>query len=256
MKEFNVAKGLKNGSLEYHMSHGPINVVICGDSVSHGCLNYLSNHFDTVYHARLRMMLNTAYPDIPVNIINNGVGGMCADYAVKNFERDVACHHPDLVIVCFGLNDVNGPIENYLGNLGELFDKVNALGTDCIFMTPNMMNTHLVDDDLYPHAGERQYARITMEYQLGGRMDEYIGAAKELAESKGITVCDCYAKWKAMHEDGVDVTMHLINYINHPTREMHALFAESLYETIMGEPYTGAQVLDVDGGMYKGEISK
>lgn len=252
MKEFNVAKGLREGTLEYHMGHGPINIVISGDSVSHGCLNYLSNHFDTVYHARLRMMLNTAYPDIPVNIINNGVGGMCADYAVANFYRDIAAHHPDLVIVCFGLNDVNGPLDSFLGNLGELFDLINSIGSDCIYMTPNMMNTSLVDDALYPHDGERNYAKITMEYQLGGRMDEYIGAAKALAEEKGVTVCDCYARWKALHDSGVDVTMLLANYINHPTREMHALFAESLYETIFGEPYTGPKVLDVNDGMYKG----
>jgi len=252
MKEFNIAKGLREGSLDYHINHGPINVVVCGDSVTHGCVNHLGNHFDTVYHARLRMMLNTAYPDIPVNIINNGVGGMWAEYAVKNFERDVACHHPDLVIICYGLNDVNDPLESYLGNLGTFFDKVNELGADCIFMTPNMMNTSLVETSLYANEGEAGYAKVTMEYQLGGRLDEYINAAKELALSKGIAVCDCYAKWKALYESGVDVTQLLANYINHPTREMHALFAESLYETIFGEPYTGPKVLDVDGGMYKG----
>ena len=105
MREFSVAKALKEGTYEYHMSHGPINVVFCGDSVTHGCLNHLGNHFDTVYHARLRMMLNTAYPDLPVNIINNGVGGLCADYAVNNFDRDVKAYHPALVVVCYGLND-------------------------------------------------------------------------------------------------------------------------------------------------------
>lgn len=252
MKQFKAAEILRDGSWGTHMAHGPVNVVICGDSVSHGCLNHLGNHFDTVYHARLRMMMNTAYPDIPVNIINNGVGGLCADYAVKNFDRDVSCHHPDLVIICFGLNDVNGSLEDYLYNLGELFDKTAELGADCIFMTPNMMNTSLVADELYANPGECGYAKITMEYQLGGRVDRYIDAAKALAEEKGVVVSDCYAKWKEMHESGVDVTKHLINYINHPTREMHALFAETLYETIFGEKYSGAQVLDVNDGMYKG----
>ena len=252
MKQFNIAKALREGTFDYHLSHGPINVVFCGDSVTHGCLNHLANHFDTVYHARLRMMLNTAYPDLPVNIINNGVGGMCADYAVKNFDRDVASHHPDLVVVCYGLNDVNCTLDDYLGNMEQFFDKVNELGVDCIFMTPNMMNTSLVETSLYANEGEAGYAKVTMDYQVNGRMDSYIGAAKELAESKGIAVCDCYGKWKEMSENGTDVTLLLANYINHPTREMHALFAEMLYETIFGEKYSGQQVLDIGDGMYKG----
>jgi len=168
----------------------------------------------------------------------------------------VACHHPDLVIVCFGLNDVNCELCDFIKNLGEFFDKVNELGVDCIYMTPNMMNTTLVADELYANPGECGYAKVTMEYQNGGRMDKYIESAKALAISKGALVADCYGKWKAMQAQGVDITSLLANYINHPTREMHALFAETLYETIFGEPYTGAQVLDVDGGMYKGEISK
>jgi len=256
MKLLKAADILKNGTFDTHLEHGPVIITVCGDSVTHGCVDHISNHFDTVYHARLRMMMNTAYPDIPVCIINSGVGGMCADYAVRNFERDVACHHPDLVIVCFGLNDVNCELCDFIKNLGEFFDKVNELGVDCIYMTPNMMNTTLVADELYANPGECGYAKVTMEYQNGGRMDKYIESAKALAISKGALVADCYGKWKAMQAQGVDITSLLANYINHPTREMHALFAETLYETIMGEPYTGAQVLDVDGGMYKGEISK
>ena len=256
MKLLKAADILKNGTFDTHLEHGPVIITVCGDSVTHGCVDHISNHFDTVYHARLRMMMNTAYPDIPVCIINSGVGGMCADYAVKNFERDVACHHPDLVIVCFGLNDVNCEFEEFIKNLGEFFDKVNELHVDCIYMTPNMMNTTLVADELYANPGECGYAKVTMEYQNGGRMDKYIEAAKALAISKGALVADCYGKWKAMQAQGVDITSLLANYINHPTREMHALFAETLYETIFGEPYTGVQVLDIGDGMYKGEISK
>ena len=55
-----------------------------------------------------------------------------------------------------------------------------------------------------------------------------------------------------MNANGVNTTRLLANYINHPTREMHALFAETLYETIFGEPYTGVQVLEIGDGMYKG----
>ena len=58
--------------------------------------------------------------------------------------------------------------------------------------------------------------------------------AVALAGEMGITVCDCYAQWKELSKTQ-DTTMLLANYINHPTKEMHELFAQALFEAIMGE---------------------
>ena len=62
-------------------------------------------------------------------------------------------------------------------------------------------------------------------------MDTYIYAAIELAKEMGITVCDCYSKWKEISKTQ-DTTQLLANRINHPVREMHELFADSLFEII------------------------
>ena len=70
--------------------------------------------------------------------------------------------------------------------------------------------------------------------QNSGRMDLYMKSAVNLANEMGVTVCDCYAKWKKLSETE-DITMLLANRINHPTKEMHKLFAESLYEIIFAE---------------------
>jgi hypothetical protein len=48
-------------------------------------------------------------------------------------------------------------------------------------------------------------------------------------------VADAYAKWKALEADGMDVTASLANYINHPSRELHQIFADVLLETLDGE---------------------
>lgn len=45
-------------------------------------------------------------------------------------------------------------------------------------------------------------------------------------------VCDGYACWKSFERYGIDTTMLLSNYINHPTRKMHLLFAEKLFEVL------------------------
>ena len=76
-----------------------------------------------------------------------------------------------------------------------------------------------------------KYAGQTAEYQTSGKMDLYVKSAIELAQSMGVKVCDCYAKWKKISETE-DTTQLLANKINHPTREMHHLFADSLFEVI------------------------
>jgi hypothetical protein len=64
-------------------------------------------------------------------------------------------------------------------------------------------------------------------------MDAYMEAAKAICSKMQIPVCDCYAKWKLLYENGVNITELLSNKINHPTREMNWLFAVDLVETIM-----------------------
>ncbi len=98
---------------------GPVNICIVGDSVSHGCFGGTEPHYDrdAVYHERLRRMMFEAYPNSMVNVINTAVGGICAHVALEHFDRDVKIHNPDLVIVCFGLNDVGEPFEKH-GNAG------------------------------------------------------------------------------------------------------------------------------------------
>ena len=55
-----------------------------------------------------------------------------------------------------------------------------------------------------------------------------IYSAVDLANTMGVPVCDCYSQWKALSKTQ-DTTMLLANRINHPTKEMHQLFADSLY---------------------------
>ena len=210
--------------------NGPINIVILGDSVSHGALNGTID-YESVYWNRLKKRLNAVRDYIPVNMICAAIAGTTADAAVPRLQTQVFCHRPDLVIVCFGLNDVNNPIERYLDSLRTIFNECAAMGTDVIFMTPNMMNTRVMDDT-QPEYWD--YAHKTADMQNGGRMDEYIYAAADLAKQMNVPVCDCYSKWKKLAETE-DTTLLLVNRINHPIPEMHQLFADSLYEMLMAD---------------------
>lgn len=210
---------------------GPVNIVFLGDSVTHGCFEDGVFDFDAVYHARLGRMLQAESPFMPVNIINAGIGGITAKASLSRLERDVLCHHPELVVVCFGLNDVGGPLEEYTEALEAIYAELNARSIPVIFMTPNMLNTYVDEPCTTPSFLD--FARATCRWQTSGRMDQYMEAARACAAAHGVPVCDCYALWKGMAEKGVDTTKLLVNRLNHPTREMHALFAEELFKIIM-----------------------
>ena len=210
------------------IEHGPINIVAFGDSVTHGAVGAGEIDYETVYHRRLVKKINAVRDYTPVNMINAGIGGITAHLSLDRMEKQVFAHNPDLVIVCFGLNDVNGELDEYLSALKTIFSRCQERGVDVIFMTPNMLNTNVVEG-----TEERfyDYAHVTAEVQNSGRMDKYIYSAKDLALSMGVKVADCYSKWKELAKTQ-DTTLLLANYINHPTREMHELFAQTLFDTI------------------------
>lgn len=220
-----------NMDIDGLIENGPINIVAFGDSVTHGALNG-NNNYETVYWNLLKQRINAVRDAIPVNVINAGIGGITAEASIARMDRDVLCHHPDLVIVCFGLNDVNGTLESYTGALKVIFETCQKAGSDVIFMTPNMLNTYSADDVV---AIYKDYSYVTAQYQNEGRMDTYMAAAIATARECGVMVCDCYSQWKKLAEKGIDTTQLLSNKINHPTVEMHNLFADMLFDCIFGQ---------------------
>lgn len=226
--------------------HGPITIVAFGDSVTHGMVDIDEIDYETAYWNRLKKKIVALRNYVPVNVINAGVGGANAHGSLARMDKQVLAHNPDLIIVCFGLNDVNGSLEDYIEALRVIFKKGIESGAEVIFMTPNMLNTYVAEDtaEIY-----RDYALVTANMQNEGKMDLYIGKAIELAKSMGVCVCDCYAKWKELSKT-TDTTMLLANRINHPTREMHELFAQSLFETIFGEDKNVSE--KKESGMFNG----
>ena len=229
--------------LEGLIEHGPINIVAFGDSVTHGAFGAGQIDYEAVYWNQLKKKLVEYRNYIPINVINAGIGGIDAKSSIKRIDTQVLNHTPDLVIVCFGLNDVNGPYEVYIDSLKEIFKRCSAV-TDVIFMTPNMLNTSISEETEERY---KEYSKKTAEMQNSGRMDKYIYGAVELAKEMNITVCDCYSEWKKLSETQ-DITMLLDNRINHPTREMHGLFADMLYKMIIDEDESD---IASDSTMYK-----
>lgn len=233
----------KNGDA---MGNPPVTVGFLGDSITNGCFEVYpamtdegERGIDVIfdpeqgYTAKFRQLLLTLYPRAQINIINAGISGDSAPGGLARMERDLLPYKPDLTVVCFGLNDCGGGIDGiqkYHDALVSIIRRLQESGSEVILMTPQpicpRVHTKLRGEWL------REYAKTLEASFADGIFDRYMQAARGAAAETGAALCDVYAKWMAMYENGVDITDLLSNYLNHPTREMHQLFAWSLIDTM------------------------
>ncbi len=223
----------------------PITIAFLGDSVTQGCFECyktgersIETVFDSMnsYSFKLRQIIEQFYPRAPINIINAGISGDSAPSGASRVKRDIIAYKPDLTVICYGLNDSGRGIDGisaYTDGLESIFTqlKEDLPESEIIFMTPNMMTTsrsYQLETGILSEIAEN-CALI----QNSGNFDAYIDAARKTSHEFNISVCDCYSKWKKLHESGVDINNLLANKINHPTREMHNLFAQSLFDMII-----------------------
>ncbi len=221
----------------------PVTIGFLGDSVTQGCFELYSTGEDSIetefrsfqaYHSKLKRMLEEVFPSVPINIVNAGISGDNAPNGRTRLQRDILSYQPDLVVVCFGLNDAGRGMEglsDYAQALEGIFRELQAAGTEVIFMTPNMMGTRAVAEEKDPFI--HSLLEGMTKLQTDGIMDAYMDRAREVCEANGVPVCDCYRKWKRLEESGADVTRLLANRVNHPTENMHWLFAASLFEMML-----------------------
>ncbi len=217
-------------------------IAFLGDSVTQGCFEVyfkegqLKTIFDSCqgYPERVKRIFSMLYPEAPISVINAAVNGSSAPAGYERLKRDVLAFKPDLLVVCFGLNDSNAEMEGldiYKEALRNIFTTARQENIETIFMTPNMMNTD--SSRISPGDPLEPLADLFAKRQTGGLFDAYMDAAREVCKEENVTLCDCYAIWKKMYECGVDTTKLLSNGLNHPIREMHEMFAWQLVHTIL-----------------------
>ncbi len=218
-------------------------VIAClGDSVTNGCFELYAtseSSLDTIfqteyaYSSYLQQRLREVFPAAPAVMINAGISGDTATQALSRLDRDVLSYKPDLVIVCFGLNDCasgRAGKEGYISSMRKIIRSIKQSGAEVIVMTPNAMANHLsvhVQNNDAPFV--KSCIQASIEIYNQGVLDEYMDALRSLCAEESVPVCDAYKRWKRLEEQGTDVTELLSNHINHPTRAMQAMFAEMLF---------------------------
>ncbi len=216
-------------------------IVFFGDSITEGCFELSFHNAEgatdiirdkkSVYHNVLKERIEKEHPGLDIEYVNAGISGNSSADAIKRMERDVISQKPDAAVVCFGLNDVaDMSADVYASNMEYIFRVLREHGIQVIYMTPNMYNTYVHGDVLPNHA---DMAAVLAGIQNENRPDLYYAEAKKRAEKYGCAVADAYRVWKKLSEYGVDTTELLSNRLNHPTRAMHRLFADLLYDEVV-----------------------
>lgn len=229
-------KGEKNGV--------PLTVVCLGDSVTAGVFElkktgtfffggYIYDE-ESAYPKRLEVMLREIY-GYDAKVFNAGVSGDTVNMGQARLANDVFVHGPDIVTVCFGLNDVcmEDP-ELYASQLRSLFDEIINYDPEIkiVFITPNMLATYVNEaakDDYVNYSMALGNVAVTES----GMLDVYMETARQVCADYNIPVSDVYAYWKQLDGEGVDITELLASYVTHPSREMHQVFADMLIGTLV-----------------------
>ena len=154
-------------------------------------------------------------------VINAGVSGDNTNHGMARFEDQVLSLDPDIVIICFGMNDQatvlktgepNVSLENYKENLDYFAKTLISKGSDVIFMTPNPA----YNKNGYYHPGA-----YGLDYS-GKYMLPFCNAMRQVAEKYGCTLIDI--NYQCDFED-LDTFMSKGDGI-HQSVEGHTRYAE------------------------------
>ncbi|MFB3882317.1 MAG: SGNH/GDSL hydrolase family protein [Armatimonadota bacterium] len=107
-------------------------VVFLGDSITQ----------QRIYTRYVMDYFALRYPELGVTFRNAGVGGDTAVGAIKRLDKDVLDLRPDVVTVCFGMNDAGyGPFneeryETYMAAMTVLLAELKGEGAKVVLLSP------------------------------------------------------------------------------------------------------------------------
>ncbi len=139
---------------------------------------------------------------IAAAVINAGIGDTTTRQAVARLDRDVRRHHPDLVVVQFGINDSwidvdEGKTEprltraEFRSNLTIIARRLKQDGARVILMTPNPMRWR---DPFYIKAFAEHPGLLDVQAVRGIDLllDQYAADVRDVARSESLPLVDVF----------------------------------------------------------------
>ena len=197
----------------------PTTIACLGDSVT-GV--YYHTGGQRAYPEMLAIALGRQFPSAEVHIINAGISGNTTADGLARLQREVLAHHPDLVTIMFGLNDMGAlSREQFQENLIRIVDKCQAAGAEVLLCTPNGIE----ETDGRPIA----------------KFADYLEVVHTVGNEREIAVADVYQAFNDLHRrDATEFSLYMSDPI-HPNMDGHKLTA-----SVIGQAITGHNVSVAD----------
>ena len=209
----------------------PETVICLGDSVT-GV--YYHTGGQRAYPEMLELAIATALPESKVKVINAGISGNTTADGLARLDKDVLSHHPTIVTISFGLNDmVRVPEDQFRKNLESLVARCREAGSQVVLCTPNMVIT-------------------TMSRPIE-KLRSYCEIIRQTGRELGVPVCDQFAAGEAfLVKDPWAWRLTLSDEI-HPNMDGHKLMAEELCRTLTGHSVSLADAPPLSNPLAKTE---
>jgi lysophospholipase L1-like esterase len=111
-------------------------ICFLGNSITHG----------GYYHHYINLFYRTRYPEMKLHFVNCGISGDTSPKAIARLEKDVLPHDPDIVVIMFGMNDVNRSLYSHNPGYEDIklqLNYLNAFKTNLDSLTTILMNQNI-----------------------------------------------------------------------------------------------------------------
>jgi lysophospholipase L1-like esterase len=216
-----------------------INIVALGDSTTDASWD---GNAKEVYAVRLVRKLATH--GVEALVVNSGIRNTTSREALERLDRDVRRHHPEFVIIQFGINDSwidanlgrSEPrltIDEYADCMSAIIDILRDDGAKVILMTPNTMRWS------EKYGEEYRDPALGFDFDdprgMNRLLDVYTDRLREVAAEKDVPMIDVGANFEAYDQvDGQSIHDLLIPGDEiHPSDAGHALIAGWLADLLL-----------------------
>lgn len=182
--------------------------------------------------------------EIPVQVVNAGVGSNHTELAEARFKKDVLAYGPALVIIQFGINDASAdvwrtppattprvPLETYTQHLRNFVRTLKEQDATVVLMTPNPLRWTPRLKELY---GKSPY-NAEAEDGFNVFLKDYAAAVRQIAKQEQVSLLDVYADFETFGRAPEQSVDDLLLDGMHPNAVGHKRIADQLL-TLVEKP--------------------
>lgn len=186
----------------------PVNIVFWGDSITAGAD---ATTPERSFAQLLLGELQQNFPKANIHAVNAGIGGSNTKGRLANFEKEVAAHKPDLIIVEF-VNDIHLERAVIELNYKMVFEKARKIGAELLIVNPHLPAPALL---------------AVVNWSLVSKAPFY-AALRKFSITHQVAFADVAKRCDRLPKEGLTPELLLVDKLVHPNNRGHAIYAEEI----------------------------